>query len=238
VSSAPHDDDAIMPEAEHPVSDLTALVQGELGVDDLRRVVSHARTCPSCQAELVEIAAGSGVLRRAARIEPAAPVALPPPSFLDQIVRGSEPPPPPTPLRPSRPLRWAAIAAAVIVGVAGVAWALDRGGRARPTTVALAPLSPSGAYGTVKMQPAGADQTMTVTTALPPSGAGAYYEVWLLRRRTGAMVPVGVLPQTGTGRYVIPGQLVSAYDAVDISLQPDNGSTAHSDDSVLRALYS
>jgi hypothetical protein len=51
------------------------------------------------------------------------------------------------------------------------------------------------------------------------------------------MVPLGVLPNTGRARYTIPSRLVADFDAVDISLQPEDGSTVHSPTSVLRAYY-
>ncbi|HLK45452.1 MAG TPA: anti-sigma factor, partial [Acidimicrobiales bacterium] len=64
---------------------------------------------------------------------------------------------------------------------------------------------------------------------------GSFYEVWLLNAQTGGMVAVGVLPTGSTGRFALPTAVVSHYDAVDISLQPDNGSTAHSSNGLLQA---
>ena len=51
------------------------------------------------------------------------------------------------------------------------------------------------------------------------------------------MLPVGVLPPDGRGTFRLPGEILAGYDSVDISLQPNDGGTQHSDDSVLRADY-
>ena len=79
--------------------------------------------------------------------------------------------------------------------------------------------------------------TMTVTTTLPGPPAGSFYEVWLLQPESGQMLAVGVLPNDGTGTYAVPADLIDRYHAVDVSVQPDNGNAAHSNDSVLRARY-
>jgi anti-sigma-K factor RskA len=129
-----------------------------------------------------------------------------------------------------------AVLAAAVVAAAVIVVAL-RKPHPSPTDVALAPIDRSGAHGQVEMRGDGADRTMVVTTGLAPATPGTYYEVWLLREATGAMVPLGVLPNTGRARYTIPSRLVADFDAVDISLQPEDGSTVHSPTSVLRAYY-
>jgi hypothetical protein len=246
---------------------LEALIDGQLSLAQLRSVVTHLRGCLLCQAELVEVAAGSGAMRMASRPEVAAPGDLPVPTFLDQlgVVDGyglggvsfdpagspaeafpaQEPAGAPgqpdaviTPMR--RQLRWWMAAAAVVVVVLGIAAGVVSVTRHHPaaaTSVALSPVGGSGAQGRISMVGDGGDRTMTVSTQLPPTPSDTYYEVWLLREPTGAMVPLGVLPPSGQARFVLPATLVSDYDAVDISLQPNNGSTVHSNDSVLRATY-
>jgi hypothetical protein len=94
------------------------------------------------------------------------------------------------------------------------------------------------AAGTVAMRQAGSAQAMEVDTSLGSAPANRYYEVWLLDRGTGKMLPVGVLPPDGHGTFRLSGEILNGYDSVDISLQPNNGSTQHSSDSVLRANYS
>jgi hypothetical protein len=51
------------------------------------------------------------------------------------------------------------------------------------------------------------------------------------------MLAVGVLPPDGRGRFRLPSTILAGYDAVDISLQADNGNPKHSSDSILRARY-
>jgi hypothetical protein len=132
--------------------------------------------------------------------------------------------------------------AAAIVAFAVFAGAvlLDQGSsspKAPTEQVALQAVGPQPAQGTVKMSGAGTSKTMVVTTDLAPASPRSYYEVWLLDTRTNGMVAVGVLPTTGTAHFTLPSDLVARYDAVDLSLQPDNGVTTHSADSVLRARY-
>ena len=51
------------------------------------------------------------------------------------------------------------------------------------------------------------------------------------------MLPVGVLPPDGRGTFRLSSEILDGYDSVDISLQPNDGDTEHSADSVLRADY-
>jgi hypothetical protein len=69
-----------------------------------------------------------------------------------------------------------------------------------------------------------------------PSGQH-FYEVWMLNPSTQKMLPVGVLPPSGTGSYTMGASIMTGYSAVDISLQANNGNPAHSKTSVLRATF-
>lgn len=228
------------PPADHgscPSEQLVALVEGRLGLDELRQVVAHARRCPRCQADLVEVAAGAGALRAAVTPAAADGLVLPPAAFLEELAAAPEDRAVvPFARRHRRGLLAVAAAVAAVGLTVGVV--ASRGGAPRGATVALAPVATAGPGGSIRMVGSGRDRTMTVSTQLPPARTGTYYEVWLLTVHNGAMVPVGVLPASGQARYVLPAALVARYDAVDISLQPDNGSTRHSNDSVLRAVYS
>ena len=79
---------------------------------------------------------------------------------------------------------------------------------------------------------------MTVTTddlrALRP---GQYYEVWLLDPKSGTVFPVGVLPRDGEGRFTLPASVIGRYQAIDVSLEADDGDPAHSKRSLLRGRY-
>ena len=70
--------------------------------------------------------------------------------------------------------------------------------------------------------------------ARPPGNA--FYQVWLLNTGTNAMLPVGVLPDAGRGQYSLPAAQAAGYNAIDISLEPDDNDPAHSADSVLRGV--
>ena len=136
------------------------------------------------------------------------------------------------------------LAAAVILVLAGVVTTTvmlaNRGDRRGlpQAKVELAPVSKGTVDGTVAMRESGsAVRAMEVATSLDAAPTDQYYEVWLLDRATGKMLPVGVLPPDGRGTFRLPSDIIAGYDSVDISLQPNDGSTEHSADSVLRANY-
>ncbi len=228
----------IDPDPSHPSDELVAFVNGELDLDELRAVTRHLRGCPSCQAELVEIAAGLGAMRGVALADLTA-IDEPPP--LAVVPLGLAPA---ESARRSRPLRVVAAAVAVVALVVLVsAGVLVARRTPEPTTTTAGPsvvLQPMGtvpAHGSVHMTDSGSTQIMTVDSQLPSAPSGSFYEVWLLQPQTGQMLAVGVLPNGGNADYALPTDIVGRYQAVDISLQPDNGVTTHSADSVLRATY-
>ncbi len=214
----------------HIEEELPAVLAGEVDLDTIRVVTGHLRACPDCRDELVEVAAGIAVMRRldqsAASVDeqPAAP-----PVPIDTHAKRIRSRSPTTTLI-------AAAVALVFAGLVTTAVLLANGGSDRPDAkVALAPVSGQTARGSVAMREVGRAQAMAIDTSLASAPPDSYYEVWLLDRRTGKMLPVGVLPPDGHGTYRLPGSLLEGYDTVDISLQPDNGDTRHSSDSVLRA---
>jgi Anti-sigma-K factor rskA, C-terminal len=233
---------------EHPVDELPALLHGELSLDAVRPLTVHLRSCASCQRELVEIATGFGVIARAQRkgLTEAEPTALPP---LGDLV-ADEPAAPDAPAELERARarrrtgpRWLVPVAAVVVAllVASAAFVLTRDGPSssppNAAQVALQPVGDASAAGKVEMSGSGPSRTMVVSTNLPPASRDHYYEVWLLDTRTNGMVPVGVLPTSGTAHFTLPDELLARYDAVDLSLQADNGIPVHSSQSLLRAKY-
>ncbi len=73
-------------------------------------------------------------------------------------------------------------------------------------------------------------------SGLQPSGAGAFYELWLL---DGAdrLVSLGAfpVPASGSAEVVVPLPVrVRDFRYIDVSREPDDGNPAHSGDSVLR----
>jgi anti-sigma-K factor RskA len=143
--------------------------------------------------------------------------------------------------------RWAlslAAAAAVglIVGIGGT-WSLTRSTTPTPTAspsqvsvAVLKPVDEPAAKGTAVLSVASAGQrTITVSVANLPTPAGTFYEVWLMDPTDSKLVALGVLGTGGHGDYVVPAGLdLTLYSAVDVSLQPMNGSPAHSSTSAVR----
>jgi hypothetical protein len=104
-------------------------------------------------------------------------------------------------------------------------------------TSALRPLPQfpqwQAASGSAVMQssPAGLQRRVTVQA---PSGHG-FFEVWLLARNGVSMISLGDLNHRHTGEFTVPpGTDLHNYSRIDVSLQPFNGSTAHSRISVVR----
>ena len=149
--------------------------------------------------------------------------------------------------RRSRSLVSVAAAAAVglIVGIGGT-WALTRPDTAtsppiaqgQVSVAALKPLDTPQASGTAVLRVVSAQQrSMTVTVANLPTQPATFYEVWLMDPTDSHLVSLGVLGADGKGAYVVPPGLdLAQYTAVDVSLQPMNGSPEHSKTSAVRGL--
>ncbi len=142
----------------------------------------------------------------------------------------------------SRPWRLGWVAAAVaLVAVIGLTIGLAQNHQGS-TVVAqstLHPLDgPPNASGSAIALAEGSNRVLTVHTGrLRSLSSHTYYEVWLLDPATLKMLPVGVLPPSGTGTYNMDASLMNGYSAVDVSLQANNGNPAHSKVSVLRGYY-
>ena len=105
-------------------------------------------------------------------------------------------------------------------------------------TVPLAGVGAVAASGKASMAGDDGDRRMTVTTDdLPALRPGQYYEVWLLDPTAGTVFPVGVLPRDGEARFTLPASVVGRYQAIDVSLEADDGDPAHSKHSLLRGRY-
>lgn len=250
--------------SRHKAPDLVGLVAAETGRDETIAAARHVRACRSCTEELVDLVVGHAALTAAAstdrdldrspwtihadgvgvdrttcpepeRDDAQVSAALPP------IVPASDPgaTTPEARKRPGVALVLAAAAAVVVLGALGMV-ALAGGHRGAPPVVAQGPLrplqAPSAVSGTVTVLAQGTVRHMIVRTrnlSSPPSQK--FYEVWLLDPATQKMLPVGVLPPSGSGAYDVSAGIMAGYSAVDVSLQPDNGNPAHSQTSMLRA---
>jgi Anti-sigma-K factor rskA len=143
--------------------------------------------------------------------------------------------------------RWwyrpALIAAAGLIVGAGAATAVQQLGTVPPppvTVVGRAALQPlpqfprwRHASGIAVMEEKAGGRLLAVTLRAPASGG--FFEVWLLGRDGTKMISLGDLNGAGTGVFIMPpGVDLGFYSRIDISLQPFNGSTAHSKVSVVR----
>lgn len=153
------------------------------------------------------------------------------------------------PARPPRTVRrrWtrgrlAAAAAGIAVGAgaaAGIAAAVSSPPPAAPVVASIdlrpLPQFPQwlGTSGTAVMRASAATQLLDVTLRAPRRQG--FYEVWLLGRDGVSMISLGDLPASHAASFAIPaGTNLRFYSRIDVSLQPFNGSTAHSKTSVVR----
>ena len=241
---------------DHDQCDLVGLLAGELGRGETIAVGRHLRSCDGCSAELIDLAVAHGALTAAVRAAG---------SFHDTaLARGDQTligalsadvsgesalPPLEIDIADGKPqgatrrrMRLVAgiAAAAIVLGGVGVALHSDSA-KTGPVvaSAALRPIAaPASSSGSIRAVAIGETRRLTVQTSrLTAPPAQHYYEVWLLDPTTQKMLPVGVLPPSGTGSYSMGASIMAGYSAVDISLQANNGNPAHSTISVLRAVF-
>ena len=209
----------------------------------------HAETCPHCRSELARLA---GIVELARREGATERLQTPPPQIWDRIavaVGTGQPPATRGPGSQGSRARWprgrlatglAGLAAGLIIGIGGAAGVAQLAKTPAARVVAqveLLPLPASGQFGdatgTAVMRASARQQLMVVTLHAPR--APGFYEVWLLARDGVSMISLGELNASQTGIFIIPpGTDLRNYSRIDISLQPFNGSTAHSKTSVVR----
>jgi hypothetical protein len=182
-----------------------------------------------------------------------APIAAP-----DQLSTPSTPPPQPSDalrgnehmvrarrraMPPRRRVSWmltSAIAvAALVLGVGGgiALTSLQPAPQAQVVAAATLQAFPEWpkAQGKAEIETTAAGQRELVVTltSVPASEAG-FREVWIMSSSLKKLISVGVLVGE-SGRFSLPeGISTGAYPVVDISEQPDNGSPAHSGNSIVR----
>ena len=221
---------------------------------------AHLSTCTRCRAEVDQL---SAVVATSRAIQDSDYPVAPPAAVWDRIVaeiHRDAPSPSDAPVaavvpitssrqRPQRS-RWplslgAAAAVGLIVGVGGT-WTLTQTtaptsqptAQAHVSVAALHPLDTPAASGTAVLRVLSADQrTVTVTVANLPTPPGTFYEVWLMDPANSHLLSLGVLGADGRGAYLVPpGLNLAQYTAVDVSLQPMNGSPQHSNHSAVRGI--
>lgn len=230
---------------DHDTNEFIGLLTGEASRDETSAMAERLRTCDECRQELVDVVVAHAALTAAARTarafaspnEPAeelAPLRIPDDPANSRPASRDKP--------RSRGWRMAWVAAAVVlVAILGVSFGLVRSHHGS-TVVAqstLHPLDgPPNASGSITALAEGSNRVLTVhTRQLRSLSSQTYYEVWLLNPVTLKMLPVGVLPPSGTGTYNMNASLMNGYSAVDVSIQANNGNPAHSKVSVLRGYY-
>lgn len=136
----------------------------------------------------------------------------------------------------------AAVAAAVglVVGVGGTLGALALRPAGRPALVAtavLAPLPGEAGGGTAELVRSDDALQLRVHASLGSAPTRDFHEVWLVNGDGRRMYALGVLPSSGDASYWLPepvGAGLDGYRTVDISLEPEDGDTAHSQHSLVR----
>jgi hypothetical protein len=241
---------------DHDTPDLIGLLAGELGRGDSLAAAHHLETCDSCRRQLVDLVVAHAALRSSDRTERLLRVpdvgvgtdadpddAELPPLALNGDGETDGGPAVDHPARRGGLRRWPVVAAAVVVLVVALAAAVGSHGRypapqGPVTTAALRPLdAPAGTGGSIAVYARGTTRTLTVSARdLPAPPGHHFYEVWLLDPSTAKMLPMGVLAPSGHASYSVEAAIMSAYSAVDVSLQADDGDPAHSRTSVLRAV--
>lgn len=141
--------------------------------------------------------------------------------------------------------RWArrtalVAAAAAVVGLAmgcGLTWLVTRASPSEQVVAQaqLDPLDAPAANGTAVVSSTSSQREITVRVSGLTEPPGTFYEVWLLDRKAGRLVSLGVLGVGETGTFVLPKALdLQEYPVVDVSLQVLNGDPKHSGRSVVR----
>lgn len=238
---------------EHVEAELTSLLTGELSRKETIEVAAHLDQCSDCARALIATSVAHGSLLavvKAGAVPRDVGLSAGPPdrelSSTGAVGKSGESDVQPrlrySPRARQRRVRIAAVAAAVIlIAAAAVGIALARRGPGTPIppVAALASLhhldAPAQAAGVVTVRAWGETREMLITTErLPKLAPNQFYEVWLLQPSTNKMLPVGVLPPSGSGSFELAGAVMSQFSAIDVSLQANNGNPAHSSRSVLR----
>ena len=218
---------------------LVAYLLGELSADERAeleaRLVSDPGLARELDARRASVAA-LGSLPDAAWDPPEPPpLALP----VSDIPAGR-------PTEPTAARRWpwtmprlglAAIGAIAVAAVAALlisALGEDATSTRDASTIALRPFDegPASAAGSLALGEG--DMATLAASGLPPS-AGDFYEVWLLGEQ--GLVSLGSFRVGASGEAELELRIPvdpSAYEAYDVSLEPDDGDPGHSGTSVLR----
>ncbi len=248
---------------EHVVDELPRLLTGEADRATVAAVSTHLRSCEDCRDQLVEVIVGHAALASAATYAPRLvdPELTGAPRLTDSApefpidlsavfaqirseVEVEEPAAAPaddlTARRRSNNARrnWLIAAAAVVVlgGGAGTYLATS-GGSSHPVTRDVALAAFDQGTTTASAQMIGGDELSLDASSLPQLPVGHYYEVWLTNPARTSMAPIGLLDADRKADFTVPASEMSAYAAVEVSVQDTAGQGAFSGESVLRGSY-
>lgn len=213
-----------------------------LAPDELR----HLRSCASCTDELEAL---SDLVRDVRAVRPA-DLRPPRPSVWAGVERELEADEAVAPGRPRtaarrRTLVAVAAVSGLVVGIGGTLGVLA----SRPTSgpvadrpallasAVLAPLPGRSGEGTAELVRDHDVLQLRVHASLGTTPSRDFHEVWLINGDGRRMYALGVLPSSGDASYALPGPMderLDGYQTVDISLEPDDGDAAHSQQSLVR----
>ena len=246
--------------SSHISDELPRLLTGDAPRDVVLAAASHLRTCEDCRQELVSATVAHASLtsmrrfapeavghRPAAETAPADESAAPLPNlsavFAQVRQEAAELPHSTGETTPARSrsrltgLTIAAAAAGILIG-AGVVATANHVSSSHPAghSVALAAYDTGS---TTAKATIGSNGILTVdASALPAPDASHRYEVWLTNRARTQMQPVGWVGADGTAKVSVPGDLLSRFSDIEVSVQNVGATTYdYSGTSVLRGAY-
>lgn len=167
----------------HP--DLSALVRGEAGNEEILAAADHLDRCAGCRGDLTHVVVGHALLTRSLKV-----------THDDRATEFTR--------------------ASVLRPIHGDA---------------------SGEIYLANPVASGARVRVTLRNS-PALRQGQYLHVWLLDPRTDMMLPLGQVKANRTATFDVANEHLSAYSAIDISVECDDGNPEQPPGSVLRAEYS
>ncbi|WP_375424120.1 anti-sigma factor domain-containing protein [uncultured Friedmanniella sp.] len=213
----------------------------------------HLRFCGHCSSRLRELR----TLVATGRAGEPEPLRAPRPGLLAAIQAelATDPAPAPTPMsgpgrQPEQPLladrpvpvpararsyvpRLIGAAAVLAVAVGGTVW--YRSGDDVVAQAALAPLPDKTGRGTARLTSRDGALQLSIDVTSPAT-PNAFEELWLLNTDGRKMISLGVVPPDGRATYPVPTAkgALDGYIVVDISIEPFDGNSDHSHNSLLR----